>query len=73
MGKISTDEYFLCVEYHIKGQAVFRNAYPECDKHLVGSVEDHQVRSGAEPWHHAMTQEPHCYNTAPLHFLLSLA
>ena len=41
------------------------NTYPECDKHVVGSVDDCHVSSGAEPWHHAMTQEPHCYNPFP--------
>ena len=52
--------YIMC-----KGWPFLGNAYPECDKHVVGSVEDRHVRSGTEPWHHAMTQEPHCYNTFP--------
>ena len=45
-----------------KGWPFLGNAYPECDKHVVGSLDDRHLRGGAEPWHHAI-----------VNFLLSLA
>ena len=45
-----SEEAQACLYLWIYIYIYIRNAYPECDKQMVGSLEHHQVRSGIMPW-----------------------